>query len=124
VEGNRAAVGVEFANSGPPGRPAAVIVMEDNGAVSSDRFVVRNLPPGSAPSVCPSPAGVALDPAFGPVPGSTGPGIVVTDVPPRLHMPTAKEQCKHGGYAAFGFKNQGQCIAFVQRGPKPPEPRP
>jgi hypothetical protein len=34
-------------------------------------------------------------------------------------VPTSKEQCKGGGYATFGFRNQGQCVAFVQRGPKP-----
>jgi hypothetical protein len=27
--------------------------------------------------------------------------------------PTSKGQCKHGGWMNFGFKNQGQCIAFV-----------
>lgn len=29
---------------------------------------------------------------------------------------TSKEQCKNGGYAAFGFKNQGQCIRYVNTG--------
>jgi hypothetical protein len=33
--------------------------------------------------------------------------------------PTSKNQCKDGGYRQFGFKNQGQCIAFVNRGPQP-----
>jgi hypothetical protein len=44
--------------------------------------------------------------------------IVVTDAQP---LPTSKEQCKNGGWRDFGdtFKNQGQCVAFVQRGPKP-----
>jgi hypothetical protein len=44
--------------------------------------------------------------------------IVVVDVPP---LPTSKEECKDGGWRAFGstFSNQGQCVAFVQRGPKP-----
>ena len=32
--------------------------------------------------------------------------------------PTTKEQCKKGGYEEFGFKNQGQCVAFIERGPK------
>ena len=27
--------------------------------------------------------------------------------------PASKEECKHGGWQRFGFKNQGQCIAFV-----------
>lgn len=28
-------------------------------------------------------------------------------------IPTSKDQCKNGGYAQFGFRNQGQCVAFV-----------
>lgn len=35
---------------------------------------------------------------------------------------TSKEQCKNGGYKAFGFKNQGQCIRFVNTGKTPNEP--
>ncbi len=31
--------------------------------------------------------------------------------------PTTKDQCKGGGWKQFGFKNQGQCIAFVNQGP-------
>jgi hypothetical protein len=33
--------------------------------------------------------------------------------------PTSKDQCKGNGYAGFGFRNQGQCVASVQGGPKP-----
>jgi hypothetical protein len=33
----------------------------------------------------------------------------------RPGMPTNKEQCKNGGYAAFGFRNQGQCVSFVNQ---------
>jgi hypothetical protein len=32
--------------------------------------------------------------------------------------PTAKSQCKKGGWKQFGFKNQGQCIRSVKHGPK------
>jgi hypothetical protein len=43
--------------------------------------------------------------------------IVVVDAPP---LPTSKDQCKKGGWHTYGiFKNQGQCVAFVERGPKP-----
>jgi hypothetical protein len=42
--------------------------------------------------------------------------VVVVDAPP---LPTSKDQCKQGGWRTFGFKNQGQCVASVQRGPKP-----
>jgi hypothetical protein len=41
---------------------------------------------------------------------------VVHDAP---SVPQTAAACKSGGYSAFGFKNQGQCVAFVQRGPKP-----
>jgi len=27
--------------------------------------------------------------------------------------PTNKDQCKHGGWKNFGFKNQRECIKFV-----------
>jgi hypothetical protein len=32
--------------------------------------------------------------------------------------PTSKAECKNGGWREFGYKNQGQCVAFVQRGTK------
>lgn len=41
--------------------------------------------------------------------------------PPPPDVPTTKEACKDAGFedfAALGFKNQGQCVAFVERGPK------
>jgi virginiamycin B lyase len=124
VEGNRASIGVEFnTHFGMPLSPrAALIVVEDNGPVEADRFAVHNLPPGTAPTACPSPAGVALGPAFGYSPALTDAGVVVTDARPPARTPTSKEQCKDGGWRAFGFRNQGQCIAFVERGPKPPKP--
>jgi hypothetical protein len=40
-----------------------------------------------------------------------GGDIVVTDAQP---FPTAKDQCKNGGWRNFpGFKNQGDCVSFV-----------
>lgn len=41
--------------------------------------------------------------------------IAVTDAQPP---PTSKSECKDGGYERFGFKNQGQCVAFVEQGGK------
>jgi hypothetical protein len=29
--------------------------------------------------------------------------------------PETKAECKQGGYREFGFKNQGQCVTFVNR---------
>ncbi len=40
------------------------------------------------------------------------------DFEPRLPYPTAKEQCKKGGWADFTapeFRNQGQCVSWVAR---------
>jgi hypothetical protein len=30
-------------------------------------------------------------------------------------LPTDKDQCKNGGYAGFGFDNQGRCVSAVAR---------
>ena len=36
-------------------------------------------------------------------------------------MPTNADQCKKGGWRAYGvFKNQGDCVSFVQTGGKNP----
>ena len=42
--------------------------------------------------------------------------IRVIDAQPA--RPTSKRKCKKGGWRRFGFKNQGRCIAFVNRGAK------
>jgi DNA-binding beta-propeller fold protein YncE len=49
----------------------------------------------------------------------TGHGPQGVAVGPLPRVPTSKEQCKKGGWRRFGFENQGQCIRFVKRGPKP-----
>jgi hypothetical protein len=85
--------------------PVAVRVT-DNG--TSDRL--QAFPTSFAPGGgCPMPLSAYADFPF------TG-DLVVVDAPPS---PTSKEQCKNGGFAQFGFKNQGACVAFVQHGPKP-----
>jgi hypothetical protein len=33
-----------------------------------------------------------------------------------LLIPTSKDQCKKDGWKNFGYKNQGQCIQFVNTG--------
>jgi hypothetical protein len=72
-----------------------------------------------------------IDWTFGPLPTScdqaptpsssstvTSGDIVIEDAP---EVPASKAQCKNNGWKSFGslFKNQGQCVAFVERGPKP-----
>jgi hypothetical protein len=38
------------------------------------------------------------------------------EAPPSA--PQTKDDCKHGGWEAFGFKNQGACVSFVATGGK------
>jgi len=52
------------------------------------------------------------------------PATVVTGGTPQqvavtpAQVPASKEQCKNGGWRSFPqFKNEGLCIAFVNRGP-------
>jgi hypothetical protein len=41
--------------------------------------------------------------------------------PPVATMPTSKDQCKKGGWQAFGvFKNQGDCVSWVATAGKNP----
>ena len=105
ADGNTAYVAID--SSAFPGSPV-VAKLVDGGAPGSglDRFDAF-LSNGSSTNCGFQP--------FAPTPVAGG-DVVVVDAPPA---PTTKEQCKHGGYAAFGFTNQGQCVAFVQRGPKP-----
>ncbi|MHB1193643.1 MAG: DNRLRE domain-containing protein [Longimicrobiales bacterium] len=34
----------------------------------------------------------------------------------QINDPTSKAQCMNGGWAAFHFKNQGQCVRFIETG--------
>jgi hypothetical protein len=71
------------------------------------------IPTGRAPSDC-SP--LPFTGFGGPLSGAD---VVVVDAPP---LPTSTEQCKRGGWLAFGvFKNQGDCVSFVAtKGKNPP----
>ena len=40
-------------------------------------------------------------------------GVFAIYVAPDSTMPTSKAGCKKGGYANYGFRNQGQCIEAV-----------
>jgi hypothetical protein len=101
VSGNRATVGAELR-----GVPGAVISLEDNDGAGQDRFALDLL---STPAlVCTANPSIALTPIF-------GGDITVHDAPP---LPTSKDQCKNGGWQQFGFRTQGQCVAFVVHEPR------
>ena len=39
--------------------------------------------------------------------------------PTQPQLPTSKDQCKNGGWQAYGvFKNQGDCVSYVASGGK------
>jgi hypothetical protein len=116
VNGNLAVIGVEgTVDFGPFTEPFfGTIAVTDGGPTVTqppwpDTFSFASfLPPGQTNcSLTPPPAQTfaATD-------------ITVIDAQP---LPTTKEQCKNGGWRNFGdtFRNQGQCVAFVERGPKP-----
>lgn len=108
VDGNRATVAAHLSFFGG----AYVFGVEDNGAGGQDRLVAEQVP--VAPTQCPAPA-------------PPGTGLLVVDGDFIVHdaspFPATPEQCKKGGWQNYpGFKNQGQCVAFVERGPRPREP--
>ena len=43
-------------------------------------------------------------------------GSFVVNEPEEPTDPATKEECKKGGWEDFGFKNQGQCVRFVETG--------
>jgi len=40
---------------------------------------------------------------------------VFVEVVERPLKPQTEAECKNGGYEEFGFKNQGRCIASLQK---------
>jgi hypothetical protein len=104
VTGNQATI-VAVGPSPSDGEVIKLTVVDEAPGLNLDRVGSRRFS---------DPAGVTCDSplAVGPVFGS----VTVTDAQP---FPTSKDQCKNGGYASFSFKNQGECVASVQRGPKP-----
>jgi hypothetical protein len=98
------------------GNTATLVV--DSGGSYTGLQVVDNTGPGERDTL-----DLALDRQPGdcsPVPRSgffttIEPGnFTVVDAPA---LPTSKQQCKKGGFASFGFENQGRCVAFVERPP-------
>jgi hypothetical protein len=63
--------------------------------------------PSSKPPRSPGETTAPGRPGGGP---AKGPAPTVTSTP---GTPTTMEQCKHGGWRTFGFKNQGQCVSSV-----------
>jgi hypothetical protein len=104
VNGIDAVVGIATPTTSPGG---FLIYVSDNGTPGEGSDTVDLVPVAAPPEVCPDP--VSANTAI-----FTG-DITVIDAQP---FPTSKDQCKKGGWRNFPpFKNQGQCIAFVNHGP-------
>jgi hypothetical protein len=115
VEGNSAVIGINATESPFPNF-GYYIFAEDAGPPGSGLDTFYALSASANPQDCET-ATQPPDTGTYVVRGSDS-DIAVHDASP---FPTAKEQCKNGAWRAYGdtFKNQGQCVAFVQRGPKP-----
>jgi hypothetical protein len=109
VTGNTAVMTVAGPFASFPNFPAFTVKVVDNGGSGLDRFQYFPIPPENSQY---------LDCRANPIPTDFGGPLIgraeVFDSPPP---PTSKRQCMHGGFAQFGFRSAGQCIAFVNHGP-------
>jgi hypothetical protein len=97
VTGNTAVLNI---NDQTFGFGILTVTLTDNGGNGRDGMTAA--PSGRAPADC-SP--------FSGTPDTLSAGrATVFDAPP---LPTSKEQCKNGGWAQYGFTNQGRCINSV-----------
>jgi hypothetical protein len=104
VTGTRATIVVDILDLGA----FATFWVEDNDGAGADRFAL--VASDAIDCSVPTPPDVVWQ-------TSTG-DIEIVDAQP---FPTSKQQCKNGGWRNYGtaFKNEGLCVAFVQRGVKP-----
>jgi hypothetical protein len=110
VSGSQAVVGgpVTGGTAAPAG--SGYFFHVDDRAPMSDLVRLEIL--GSPPSACGPPSFIS------PTLVTVG-DIVVTDAPAPPPLPTSKDECKDGGWRQFGFRNQGECVAFVESLPPP-----
>jgi hypothetical protein len=123
VSGNTAIVGATLTGSAGSTRTLARVV-DGGAALGQDSFEAftefsfSSPPPPPTPPDCSS-----FPPSWGglvqTVSGVNDLGdIVVHDAQP---LPTSKDECKNGGWKAYGvFKNQGDCVSFVATAGKNP----
>jgi len=126
AQGNRVVIGVTYANPlSSTGVGGFLISLTDNGPPSGGspdvvNFLTLGVPSGEGaggPAICPDPAAPPPPSVIytGPFDVESG-DIVITDAP---LPPQSKDDCTDGGWRRYGFKNQGQCVASVRRGPTP-----
>jgi hypothetical protein len=107
VEGNTATMTVAGPFPSFPGFLAFTVTVVDNGGSGLDLFQYFFVDPENQEF---------LDCRLGPLTDFGGPldgRAEVFDAPAR---PSSKADCVRGGFARFGFRNQGECISFVNHG--------
>jgi hypothetical protein len=106
VTGNVAVIEIDGPLVAPPGTLSIIIRLTDNGGNGQDRFEWYPVFPE---------VGRDFDCETG-APGYFGGPLVgraiVRDVPPG---PSSRRDCRHGGWADYGFKSRRQCFRFVRR---------
>ncbi len=112
IDGNRAVVGTSTPfPQGPPGATINLLIfVVDQPFPATDMIGIEPIFGNNPPVNCPAPGGHEdmLEIFIG--------DISVVDAEPPF--PTSKDQCKNGGWRNYPqFKNQGQCVAFVNHGP-------
>ena len=105
VTGNSAVINVQDTGPGPPRGPGLFGIVTVF-VVDSQPDIFDAAPTGRAPTDC------------SPVSPTSFAGPLISDITVvDAQVPTTKDQCKGDVWKQFGFKNQGQCIAFVNHGP-------
>jgi hypothetical protein len=107
VAGNTAVMTVAGPFSSFPGFLGFTVKLVDNGGGGLDRFQYFPIPPENSQY---------LDCRADPVPTDFGgPLIGRAEVVDSPVPPASKRQCRHGGWAQFGFRSKRQCFRFVKR---------
>ena len=107
VAGNRAVLTADGPFASFPGVLAFTVTLVDNGGSGLDEFKYYPVLPETPEYV---------DCTLPPIADFGGPLIgraSVFDAPPP---PAARTECTRGAFARFGFRNQGQCLRFVNHG--------
>jgi hypothetical protein len=109
VSGNTAVMTVAGPFPSAPGFTAFIVRLVDNGGSGLDRFeYFPDDPEVPEPLDC----RIGSSDYFG---GLLIGRALVKDVDAPAPVPTSRKQCRHGGFAQFGFRNKRQCIRYVIR---------
>ena len=103
VSGNTAVMTVAGPFASFPNFPAFTVKVVDNGGSGLDRFQYFPIPPENSQY---------LDCRANPPTDFGGPLIGRAEVFDAAPTPSSKSDCANGGFARFGFRNQGACVSF------------